>query len=257
MADIRTLSELIDAARITAKKAGPFLWWRGHADHAWSLVPKVFRSGDSLVLEGNLAHMFVTRAPSRHPNTPMSGNYADWLFLMQHYGLPTRLLDWTESVLVAAFFAVSDPAHKDKDGVLWALDPLRLNLIVNARSQILHPSDKAAHKLIQKVFEGPQPREDIILAIDPIQVDIRLLVQQSVFTIHGSRLPLDQLITAKNKQPKVQPLERYVIKAEAKQGIRDDLEHFGIRRSTLFPDLGNLAIDIWNRESSIVGIGGA
>ena len=45
----------------------------------------------------------------------------EWLSLMRHYGIPTRLLDWTHSFLVAAYFAVDD-ADKARDCAIWALD---------------------------------------------------------------------------------------------------------------------------------------
>ena len=61
----------------------------------------------------------------RHEPTPLGHDLPGWLFLAQHHGLPTRLLDWTESPLVAAFFAVL--ADFEHDGALWALQPFRLH----------------------------------------------------------------------------------------------------------------------------------
>jgi hypothetical protein len=52
----------------------------------------------------------------------------DWLCLMQHYELPTRLLDWTESPLVGLFFAVKDEKYESLDGRLFMLNAKRLNL---------------------------------------------------------------------------------------------------------------------------------
>src|SRR5690606_36926394 len=51
----------------------------------------------------------------------------EWLFLMQHYGVPTRLLDWTDSPLVALFFAVYNVDRDDRDASLWVLLPAALN----------------------------------------------------------------------------------------------------------------------------------
>jgi hypothetical protein len=70
---------------------------------------------------------FQVRAPTRaHTRMPEPDDYFGWLFLAQHYGLPTRLLDWTENPLVALYFAVENPEEKT-DGCIWALWPARLN----------------------------------------------------------------------------------------------------------------------------------
>jgi len=55
----------------------------------------------------------------------------DWIFLMQHYRAPTRLLDWSESPLVALYFALVDKLQEDSDGALWCMDPIALNRIAN------------------------------------------------------------------------------------------------------------------------------
>jgi hypothetical protein len=63
--------------------------------------------------------------------TPDPDDYFGWLFLAQHYGLPTRLLDWSESPLVALYFAVTE-GHEDHDGCVWALWPGGLNSYFDA-----------------------------------------------------------------------------------------------------------------------------
>jgi len=102
-------------------------WWRGQADSAWSLVPSLYRRGFAKK-EVNINARFRMMAKARYTNCPTSSEAFPWLFLMQHYRLPTRLLDWSESPLVGIYFATAGEAGDAADAALWALSPTRLNL---------------------------------------------------------------------------------------------------------------------------------
>jgi len=113
-------------------------WWRGQADARWSLVPSLYRKGFASK-EGNINSRFRMMAKVRHANCPTSDDAFPWLFLMQHYRLPTRLLDWSESPLVAVYFATEAEAGDDTDAALWALSPTGLNLQQLKREVICMP----------------------------------------------------------------------------------------------------------------------
>jgi len=108
-------------------------FWRGYGDAEWPLRPQVFRRDplhpevpkyDECALIG---HFQVRAATRSHTKAPELDDFFGWLFLAQHYGLPTRLFDWTENPLVALYFAVEEQEHKDRDRCVWALWPGKLN----------------------------------------------------------------------------------------------------------------------------------
>src|SRR5437899_71081 len=103
-------------------------YFRGHSDGNWSLVPglarlrRAYLDGMGLpAVEENLYFGFVTGAGELLPHE--NDSWAN-LFTMQHHGLPTRLLDWSESFAIALFFALREPARTP---AVWVLNPFRLN----------------------------------------------------------------------------------------------------------------------------------
>ena len=117
---VRNINDLMSAAE---QAIGQFTepWWRGHGRSDWTLVPSVYRlqsTWNEIRFEQNILGRFVQRARTRHSPCPPDGDFAAWLYLAQHYRLPTRILDWTESILIAAFFAVGfTEIRRDKEVV--------------------------------------------------------------------------------------------------------------------------------------------
>ena len=83
------------------------LWFRGHINADWKLTPKLYRKPFIGADENEIRHEFQSRA-LQLIQTRLPANKWEWYFLMQHYGVPTRLLDWTENALIAMYFAVED-----------------------------------------------------------------------------------------------------------------------------------------------------
>jgi hypothetical protein len=187
-----------------------------------------------------MAMEFQRRGFGRHPSPPEVTDYPAWWSLMRHYGLPTCHLDWSQSILVAAFFAAWERETEGLDGTIWCLNPGRLNqLELGLSSPMIATSyDPRISEIFEDVLKGADGQSDSIVAILPHECDIRMLAQQSVFTMHRSSTPLE----AKHERSDV--LLRFTIPAAAKKGVRGALLLAGLRRSSLFPDLQNLAQEI-------------
>lgn len=196
------------------------IWFRGQTDHTWPLEPHAFRLRDNPTgfedVEAALFHKFRMRQPELRD---ICRCQLDWLCLMQHYDLPTRLLDFTENVLVALYFAVCESAAEDTaDGALFALSAYKLNEEVTqhasiafadayeaiARAQLAtdpsvdwmidrlrdhHPNVSRAIQTDAKKSDGHRTvlerRLSMPVAVEPNKLTSRLLVQESVLVLHG------------------------------------------------------------------------
>lgn len=213
----------------------PDFWWRGHSLLEWDLVPKVYRSNRENN-EHNYAWTFLQYAPSRYERCPAEKNYASWPFLMQHYGVPTRLLDWTKSALVGLYFAVADSQLDEKPGALWGLQPSKLNKTQVSIDGLIPTDDGRVIRLAEDAFDYKMPKGSReIIAVPTQQRDMRHLAQESMFTVHGSNQPLNKFEESKEY------LFCWEIPSSSKSRLRLTLDRMGMNVANLFPDLENLA----------------
>jgi FRG domain len=221
-------------------------WFRGHGDASWPLAPSLYRPesktqgvGAEYYNEALLLERFRLRAPTfleRLPETDW-----EWLFLMQHYGLPTRLLDWTESSLIALYFAIRDHTG-DVDAAVWAMNPWWLNRLTLGKYTLFPANDPRAKKHAP-LPSGKKLKGRLPLAITPNHASPRIAAQRGVFTIHGhQRAPLDRLVPRRVKGPS--ELRKLVIKKNCISRILTDLAISGISESLIFPELSGLCREI-------------
>ena len=179
----------------------------------------------------------------------------DWnnYFLMQHYGLKTRLLDWTESALVAIYFAVKDYSKTD-DSKIWILNPHRLNKSTSKLikgfesdfSNIYFPNnivkkdlfdneskldlDELHRKYLMMDFDNDDKAYP--LAIYPYLFDERMKVQKACFTIFGNQV--NGLLINSEKESF---LKEIIIDGYKKEGIMEELRWLGVSEESVYPGL--------------------
>lgn len=238
--NVETFDQLINVATKVISEQGSLTWFRGHAIADWPLVPSVFRHGHPPIYECYQCGSFMQQARSRYAKCPEERDRDKWLTLMRHYGLPTRLQDWSKSVLVAAYFALQ--MHDDHPAAIWILDPVKLNVAQIGEPNVGSMAGGGITGALLAAAFAPIPvsAESLqkTIAVAPFEIDPRMMAQQSMMTLHGSRQPMDKLNGAD------QFLQKLVVPASAKPKIRRVLEQIGIRESSLFPDLEHLANDV-------------
>jgi hypothetical protein len=240
--DAGSLAEAIDD--LMPRFAHRLPLWRGHAVFDWPLRAEVFRPGPygSPYDEVSLIRMFMAQAVSRSRRCPDLVDRVGWLMLARHYGLPTRLLDWSASPLVALFF-VLDRQYQGTDGCLWALSPGELNLPVVGVPRLLAEDEPHVQEMVDLAFaKGTATRPVKALAIGTREIAARVLAQQGAFTIHA-----DQTDLADADYGGVAVVRAFRIPAADKGRLNQLLQRLSVTRSSLFPDLGSLAEDLKSR----------
>lgn len=202
------------------------LWYRGLPRVEYKLVPTLFRFSNGEAFEQILFEKFnQARAKNITGKT-------DWDIVveMQHYSIPTRLLDWTEVLGVAIYFACS---KNDGDGYIWVLNPTRLNKS-RLNQGIINLSEAGTeHEYKATYWRGEKNKPDHAIASSAYFYNDRVASQRGNFTVHVSNTPLED--EAKEFLRKVK------LPREAMKSAREFLLHAGINEFRIFPDIVGLA----------------
>jgi hypothetical protein len=207
---------------------GEVMWWRGHSKSEWTLKPGAFRPNST----GNqcngpaLINTFKQHAYGRLGHRAIPTSDIEWLYLAQHYGLPTQLLDWTENPLKAIYFALCNSQFEKNDACLWVISPTLLNVEYaypeapgTGQSGFIDPDEPAIQAIIKQavgykdehvleylindankrnliygkptidIAESPMevPQLPKVVSLVSPEMDERIISQAGRFTLHSSR----------------------------------------------------------------------
>lgn len=252
--EITSLAEFVEYAAVNfglSNDKRKRYFFRGHGSSSYELLPGVFRNDHP---ESDLSHDFRDRAAITS-TTPAYAEHDTWLFLAQHHGLPTRLLDWSESPLIALHFALHRNLHSD-DAEVFALDPTRLNKKVLGNFWFPDRSDPCyRYRFLKAFYRAPETlpwdvgldldtvrERELPLAVSPVVVHERMISQKAAFTIHGD--DHNDLIAMSDKKDLKKLFSKVIIPQKFKRPIEVDLKKLGVTRSMVFPDLGGIAEEL-------------
>lgn len=234
---VRSVGELIRAIR-DRSESHKQVWYRGQSKKEWSLVPSLAR--DPSYPEAEIALMKRFKQNAVPHLTIQPREEWEWLFLMQHHRVPTRLLDWSESPLAALYFAVEE--EPEVDGSLWCLDPVALNAHagINFRFGLEIPAfgndELMDNYLPSRIAAETTSKLSPVAAIGP-RNSPRIAAQLGVFTItHRSHTPIENVEDREH-------VWRLIIPAKAKKRIREELALLRFTQLTLFPELDSVAAE--------------
>lgn len=229
------------------------LWFRGQGCERLPLRSKLARKvldPDSLLV---LEQRLITRFRQRSlPYWPTGYPQDDWeqLFAMQHHGIPTRLLDWTENLFIALYFATAEAQVDGGDdcmAVVWVLDPIGWNrqvpqlrdfaddvaILTTDSEDLAAYAPRTRHNLAKRRYNHP-------VAVYGTHNSSRIVAQRGTFTVAGNSLePLESFTN--DTGPDV--LWRIALNF-SRQSASKALKSLGFAESMIFPDLVGVGREI-------------
>lgn len=272
----RTLAEFVEIIEGLKPDEPDSIWFRGQSDASHQLTPGVLRnihqSHDHLgneiddsairissggIFSGpnaermlrdfkQLARPFLEQQPS---------NDFEWMFIAQHHGLPTRLLDWSTNALVALYFAARSAPARKGDGVeeckrfkddhftpdgfaVFSIEPAKINektVLIAETIDIASNAERWGHYLSPMSSNT----STFPICITAPHMTARIRAQSGTFTLHGAQIdPLDYYNVLQDLITKI------FIPYTSTQEILESLEKMGINESYIYPDLDSIAKDV-------------
>lgn len=214
---------------------GTEIWFRGQGNAKYMLLPSLLRFANGAEKE---KEVFDTYRRLSQKLTFSRKNEWELLIDMQHYFIPTRLLDWSENLGIALFFATS--SHNEGDDIsLYILNPVELNRYSKKAGIPIVPDESMGLSYTENYIKKFPFAPQYPIAIKSNFINERVLAQRGMFTVHG-----DDLTEMESLCPRA--VKKIILSNEAVSEIKEFLEIANINEFTVFPDLHGLSNYIRN-----------
>jgi hypothetical protein len=251
--EVRSLGDLID--KVTPTEPDPITGrrrdsgvYRGSAHTTWPLLTSLDRLGGvnpphtKAGLEEHILRNFIRYSRPYFPVPPI--NEWELLVAAQHHGLPTRMLDWTYSPLIAAHFATLE-STEPVDRVVWRLDWKQIHQAFRFPELALQIQD--LDELFGRdgtftpwtLFAKGEDLTHFACMIEPPSLDARIVAQSAVFTLcSDKRRSFDSFLDAHGLGT---TMTKFIIPASEVARFRDQLDLVSVDERRIFPDLDGVA----------------
>jgi hypothetical protein len=217
--------------------------FRGLGDSSYRLETTLMRMGGPYAeLERHMLRNFKKYAMR---NVVEADSLWHWLSVAQHYGLPTRVMDWTYSPFVAMHFATGDLEKFDRDGAIWSVNYVKAHKLLPRRLREWVEQEGAnvlTVELLSDVVNSLHEldtldSENVLIFFEPPSMDDRIVNQYAFCSVMSDpRLVLDDWLCT---HPGI--ARKIVIPAALKWEVRDKLDQANINERVLFPGLDGLS----------------
>lgn len=243
--EVTSLMQLMEEVENSLDTLNGPRWFRGCGNYpTYELEPTLFRHKDvksrnldPLALEQRVKSRFLQTSPPFLKTTPQTD--FEWLFLQQHYGVPTRLLDWTENPFIALYFALSS-SRSGVDACVWMLNPIIWN-----QKALNNPTlDRIPDTTMQQALNFLKNPGDDFSPNDPIAIygshtNPRITAQRGNFVMFCKSLE------AMEKRAYADDcLVCLKIPDNLKSKIYEKLLLIGYTHSVIYPDLSGLGSEL-------------